>query len=489
MLRDSPDAVAPAPPAEPTRVRRLPWSWHTERPFLVALGVGVLVRILVQVAFPPAFIYSDGPTYLGFVDAVDPSPDRPFGYGALLWLLAVVTRGVDAVAITQHVLGVLTAVVLYALMRRWGVRPWVATLATLPALLDEMQLVLEHSVLSDVLFDLLLVLGIAALAWHRPPRPAWTAVAGLLLGCATLVRVTGEPTVVAAAVFVLVVATTLRARLLQILVLVVAFAAPLTAYASWYHHEHGAWAITQTGGRALYMRTTGFVDCATLSVPSYERTLCPDDPVGRRQDPTFYGWHDPTTTHALRPPPGVSDEAAMRDFAMRAIRSQPLDYAQIVARDFAMAFGPSRVDRYEYGTAYKWSFHHYVDYEPTPDWTRPAYATHGGEMPISRHPLADWFDTYGQRVYLPGPVLLALVLLAVAGFVRRTPHGTPSSRPLIFLSLAIGLGLILLPDVTAEFTWRYQLPAILLVPVAAALGWTRLRGARQPGTTATPSTD
>lgn len=478
-------------PDRATRAPRLavPWSWRAERPFVVALAVGTLVRVLLQVALPPAFVYSDGPTYLGFVDAFEPSPDRPVGYGALLWLLALVSRGVDAVAITQHLLGLLTAVALYALMRRWGVRPWPATLATLPILLDEMQLVLEHSVLSDVLFDLLLVLAIVALAWHRPPRLRWTAAAGLLLGAATLVRVTGEPTVLAAAVFCAVVATNLRARVVHVLVLLAAFAAPLVGYASWYHQHHDAWAITQTGGRALYMRTTGFVDCATLSVPSYERTLCPDDPLGQRRDPTYYGWHDQGTTHALQPPAGVSDDAAMRDFAVRAIRSQPVDYARIVGRDFAMTFDIARVDHFGYDTAYKWSFHHYVDYEPTAGWTRPAYAAHGGQMPASRHPVADWFDAYGRGVYLPGPVLLALLAVALVGFFRRGERGVPTSRPLIFLTLSLGLGLVLLPDLTAEFTWRYQLPAVLLVPVAAALGWERLRERRQPGTTATPSTD
>ena len=42
------------------------------------------------------------------------------------------------------------------------------------------------------------------------------------------------------------------------------FAVPLTAYAAWYHHENGAFAITQASGRALYMRTTTFVDCSHL---------------------------------------------------------------------------------------------------------------------------------------------------------------------------------------------------------------------------------
>jgi len=484
------DVATETGPGRDRRARRLPlpWSWRTERPFVVALAVGTVVRVLLQVALPPAFVHSDGPTYLGFIDSFEPSPARPIGYGALLWLLALVSRAVELVATTQHLLGLLTAVTLYALMRRWRVRPWPATLATLPILLDEMQLVLEHSVLSDVLFDLLLVLAIAVLAWHRPPRLRWTAAAGLLLGAATLVRVTGEPTVLPAAVFCAVVATNLRARVVHVLVLVATFATPLLAYAAWYHEHHDAWAITQTGGRALYMRTTGFVDCSTLSVPSYERALCPDDPLGHRLDPTRYGWHEPMV-HALRPPPGVSDDAAMRDFAWRAIRSQPVDYARIVARDFAMTFDATRADRYEYDTAYKWSFHHYVDYEPTPDWTRPAYAAHGGEMPVTRQPLADWFDAYGRIVYLPGPVLLALLAIALAGLARRGSRGVLTSRPLIFLTLALGVGLVLLPDLTAEFTWRYQVPAVILVPVAAALGWERLRERRQPGTTATASTD
>jgi hypothetical protein len=39
------------------------------------------------------------------------------------------------------------------------------------------------------------------------------------------------------------------------------------------------------------------------------------------------------------------------------------------------------------------------------------------------------------------------------------------------------MGLVLVPDLTAEFTWRYQVPELVLLPVGAALGWTRLRGA------------
>jgi hypothetical protein len=341
-----------------------------------------------------------------------------------------------------------------------------------------------------VAFDLLLVLAVAALAWSQRPRTVGVALAGLLLGTATLVRVVGEPTVLAAVLFCVLAAATWRARLLQSLVVVVAFALPLVAYAGWYHQSEGAWAITQAGGRALYMRTTSFVDCRTFSMPAYERTLCPTEPVGRRQEPTDYGWHDATTVHALVPPPGVTLDGALRDFAVRAIRAQPVDYAGVVARDFLMGFAPTRVDHYEYGTAYKWSFHHYVDYVPT-DWTGPAFDAHGGEPPRTRHPSADLLDEYGRVVYLPGPLTLLLVLGALVGLVWRRAPGATETRPLALLLLGLGVGMVLVPDLTAEFTWRYQLPLVVLAPAAAALAFarTRTRAQAQAGTVATPSTD
>ena len=48
--------------------------WRSERPFVVAFALAAVVRVLLMVAFPPAFLMSDGPTYLGFVDDLFPSP-------------------------------------------------------------------------------------------------------------------------------------------------------------------------------------------------------------------------------------------------------------------------------------------------------------------------------------------------------------------------------------------------------------------------------
>ncbi len=460
---------------------------RTERPFVVTLLAAAALRVAIAVTFPPAFLMSDGPTYLNLSDQLYPSPDRPIGYSVFLRALSDLTRSLVLATSVQLVLGLLTAVAAYTLLRRWGVGPRIATLATVPTLFDGMQLLLEHAILSDVLFGFLMMAAVAALAWWQRPRWWTTVLAGALLGLATLVRILGEPSVVLAALFLLLVATSWRARLAHVGLVLLAFAVPVTSYAAWFHHEHGAWAITEASGRALYMRTTTFVDCGTLQVPDYERVLCPEDPLGHRQDPTWYGWHSLDTVPRLHPPAGVTDDQAMHDFAVRAIEAQPGDYLRDVARDFALAFvAPDRSNYFEMSTSVKWTFADYVDYQPTP-WTRPAFAAHGGVMPASYQPAANILAGYGWLVYLRGPLSLGLVVLAIAGIVVRRRE--VQARPLALLTLALPLMLILIPDVTAQFVWRYQLPLVTLLPLSAALGWTRLRSERQPGTRATASTD
>lgn len=460
------------------------------RCFLVLALIGVAVRVVVMLAFRPGFIYSDAHTYLELVNNFRPFPDRVIGYAALLKVVSWFTSDTWLVAGVQHALGLLTAGAGYALLRRWGVSGRVASLAVLPVLLDAMQLVLEHSVLTDVFFDFVLLAAVAVLAWRPRPGVVALVVGGVLLGLGVLIRVAAEPVILSAVGYCLLASRSWRRRALSSLVIVAAFAVPLVSYAAWFHAEGGSFGLTTSGGRAAYMRTTGFVDCSHLDVPSYERRLCPAQPVGQRRDPTDYGWHHPDHTAGLDPPAGVSIDAAFRDFAFRAIRAQPGDYARIVLRDSLLTFAPVRDDRYEYGTAYKWKFSSWAHFRPSAG-ARPIYAAHGGQL-VPRDPYAGWLATYGRFVYLPGPLLGVLVLLALAGLLRRDRTDGPPTRALIFLTLTAGMGVALVPDVTAQFVWRYVLPAVVLVPMAAALAWTRLRRSSdddQPGTRATPSTD
>jgi hypothetical protein len=449
-------------------------AWRDHRPFLVLLGVGAALRVLVQLSFPPGFVFSDGPVYLGIVDHVSPLQDRVVGYGLLLHALAWVSREVWLITVVQHLLGLATAVLAYLLLRRWGAGRWPAALATVPVLFDGMQLVLEHSVLSDVVFNVLVLAGVGSLAWHRRPQLTTTVLGGLLLGAAVCVRVVGQPMVVAAVVFCLMAAATWRSRLVQAAVVTAAFCVPVLGYAAWFHHDHGAWAMSESGGRALFMRTTAWVDCSTFSMPDYEKPLCPEEPLGSRLDPTVYGWHSPDSTHGLTLPAGVTVDDAERDFAERAIRAQPWDYTRTVLRDVALNFWVPRDDRFEYDTADKWSFERYVDRKQLTANTAPAYRAHGGELPTVRQPWGSALGAYGAVVYLWGPALLLLLVMALASLFVRD-RGPDARRSVITLLLLVGGGLMVAPDVLAEFVWRYQLPAVLLVPMAAALGWVRLR--------------
>jgi hypothetical protein len=341
-----------------------------------------------------------------------------------------------------------------------------------------MQLLLEHSVLSDVLLDLMLVTGLVVLGWTRPLQVRTAAVAGLVLGLSVLVRLVAQPVVLSAALFCLMLTgAPFRARLVNAAVLTVAFLVPLAGYATWYHQVSGVWGLSQASGRALFMRTTTFVECDRIDVAAYLRPLCPPEPVGERQDPTQYGWHQEEENFGLDYPPGVTLNQATMDFALAAIRAQPGDYVRTVLRDFWLGFWPwERRDYYEYDTAYKWSFEARVDYDPTPKMSA-AYLAHGGDLPRTRHPLGDWIAEYGRHVYVRGPIMLLMTLLGLAGLLVRGDRTVPSTRPLLFLLGSVALGLVLVPAATAEFVWRYQMPAIVLLPMCAALAWMRLSAA------------
>ncbi len=457
--------------------------WVAEhRPFLIALALGAALRVVVSLAFTPALMVSDGPRYLSFLDTFEPAQDRVVGYSlSLLYPLSVITESLIALTAVQHLLGLATAVLLYVLLRRWGAARWPATLATLPVLFDAMKLVLEHAVLSDTLFVAMVTAGIVALGWRRRPTLALALAAGLLLGASVTVRQVGLPLVLAGAGFCLVAGRGWRARLATAAVFTLAFVAPLGAYATWYHREHGIYALSEIGGQAAYMRTTSFVDCSGLSVPEYQRVLCPPEPRRQREDPTFYGWDDAGTAARLTPPPGTTNAEAMRGFANEAISDQPVGYALVVARDFALNFDVWRGDRFEFDTSHKWRFGRYVDREPD-SWTRPAFERHGGEQLDTHQPFASALVVYGWVGYLPGPVLFGcLVLGLVGGFGWGRARGS-EVRAMCLLLTVSGVVLLLVPAMTTQFVWRYQLPGLALLPAGAALAFTALRGVKsRPG--------
>jgi hypothetical protein len=448
--------------------------------FAGLLGLGVLLRVLVCVAYRPAIFYIDSmATYVPAVKTLDPTGQNPIGYVFLLLKPVLAVGDFTAVAVVQHLLGVGMALVTYALLVHKGAWRWLAAVATTPILLDAYQLQIEHNIMSDPLFQAMLVAALALLAWPR--RPGWPAVAaaGLLLGAAVSVRTVGQVLVVPAVLYLLLVGGTWRARAALAGLVAVCFALPVVGYAT-YHYVwsdrdgQGRFSVSSSNGNALYGRVATFADCTGLDLPAYERPLCPTQPAGQRLGPDWWA-HDPASPAAALyadPPAGMAADQVFSDFAWRIIRHQPVDFVQAVLSDAVRVFAWQRTDgpNHGYPPVARWHFQEdFPIFEPiaTTDTVAQVSREYGGGDPAVVAPLAKglrWYQLHGG--YTPGPVVALAVLLALAGAVaaRRSP-----ARAAAVLYLASG-ALILLASAAFEFSWRYQLPGYVVLPAAGVLG-------------------
>jgi hypothetical protein len=146
--------------------RHLEGHW----PFLVLLMLGVALRAATMVAYRPAIYYIDSiASYLWPLPNLDPTGQDPIGYDILLLKPILAIGDITTVAIVQHLLGLGMAVAGYLLLRHKGAGRWLAALATAPVLLDAYQVQIEHNLMSDPLFEALIV------GWWCSPGPSGQA--------------------------------------------------------------------------------------------------------------------------------------------------------------------------------------------------------------------------------------------------------------------------------------------------------------------------
>ena len=457
--------------------------------FTALLIIGLGLRLSVVYAYRPAILYVDSVTiYLNHLPGsrmpyttID-SPD-PLGYN-IFWLRPVLAIGnLMTVVELQHLLGLLMAVATYAVLVRRGAWRWVAALATAPVLLDAYQLEIEHTIRSDSFFEALLVAAFAVLAWHR--RPGWRAiiVSGLFLGVASTVRAVGVVLIVALAIYVLIrakgwPAPWWRGKVALTVLLVAMFAVPLYGYHLHTRSEAAGFKATDTRTNVLYARVATFVDCAELTLPADERPLCPAEPLGERHSPDYYA-HDPHSPYLqIKVPPGAARNDLVNDFSMRAIRAQPLRLVGAVATDAAKVFSwnHDNLSNPDAPTE-RWRFQVTFPVYPsavTLATVAQAAAEFGGGPPRYAPLPAALLRAYQLHLgYTPGPFMAAAMLVALAAAVGLTRRRRPPTRWPALLYLTGGV-LVLLASDAFEFSWRYQLPGLVLIPAAGALGLTAI---------------
>ena len=439
--------------------------------FVILLGAGLVLRIATQLAYSPALIYIDSYRYLTGDSSLD-----PLGYLVLLWPFQH-AGGLAAVAAAQHLLGLAMALALYVVLLRRRIWPWAAALAAAPVLLDAYQLQVEQTIMPDALFEALIVAAMALLLW-RPRPAAWqVGLAALALGVAIDVRQIGVVLILPVLLFLLIRAVRWQ-RLVQSTLFTAVFVVPVLAYMLVQLWVTGHFTFTDRNMYALYGRTAAAANCATLRLPPDERSLCPSPQQvailgidGLEGEPA-----SPLLTYEA--PPGRSTIEMADRFELAVLRQQPTAVIGAIDHDFIKLFALTRDTDQGDMPISRWQFQTTYPTYPTLITLRyVASIRPGGGRPSVSRPLAEALRDYQLHGgYTPGPLLAVAALAGLAGSCvlggsvlggRRREQLETATACLLFTATAI---ILLLGSDAYEFSWRYQLPALILLPPAGVLG-------------------
>lgn len=439
--------------------------------FAIVAVCGTALRVVVQFAYQQAFIFPDSERYLHYAQSfIDGQwiPDwlRTSGYSFLL-MPAVLAHNLSVVVAIHHLLGLATAVLIYATLIHFGARRWLAVLATIPVLFDPLQLNLEQYILTDVCATFLVFLALVVLVWRRDALGRGAALtAGLLVAAATIIRESDLLVVIPALLYVVAVIRPRRRCVNRAGLLFLGCAIPVIGYLAWFQVWFGTFNFVTYSNQFMYGRIVQFADCTGLSLPPYERQLCPTQPPAQR-DLDWYMWAPQSPQVLLQPTAGLSKGQIIHNFNSRIIDHQPLSYLEAVGGDIVYSFSPIRGDGPE---RYPKGYHDFHTYFPSGKGELATLRAYTGSTGRVQPTLAAFLTSYGRDFYVPGPLLAAGLALGLAGTVglgraRRSELRNPG----LLFSLGT-IAMIFPPFIIATFDWRYELPQFYLIPVAAVLG-------------------
>src|SRR5215469_2529004 len=499
---------APARHKEDTGLKVLPEGVQRalagNKLFVILMIPAALLRIDAELGYRWQSWFNDSWNYVDTAITLNLDPTRPSGYSFYLWVLKPF-HSFALVTVSQHIMGLLVAVMMYALARhRFSTPKWLAAVMTLPVLYDGFEFQLEHLIVSDTLFLFLAMLAILVLLWSPLPplraagdaggarvpwwRSSWArcALAGLLLGLSAIVRTTGLPLILVFVVYLLLCFGMSRAGWRTLVSGVVAFVvlavAPVAGYAGWYDLQHGAFNTSESTGVFLYSRVMTFADCSKMQLPPDLLSLCTAVPPDQRPTAQAYIWTDASPLHRF--PRSVFSplpNSLGQQFAIKAIEAQPVSYARVVFDDTWRSFGWSRTafpnaqtyDEYLFGNQSVpiSNLHRVTGYSSS----AAAYLAGGNPLTAVVNPFAVIIRDYQRYVWLPGTVYGLILLASLGGIAwRRGRTGLDALLP-----WASSLVLIVVPAATAEFDYRYVTTAVPFATLALAIAFGRRTEAKK----------
>ncbi|MDL4814688.1 hypothetical protein [Actinomadura opuntiae] len=473
------------------RVR--PTAVLAQLPFACVLAAAAWIRVVAVRGYPAPHWTGDSPSYLEAALHLRPGETRPSGYPILLWLLKPFHSFTVMVSV-QHAIGVLGGVLVYLLVWRaaraaWPVGPdgdagrwaWrdfapglLAAPLTLPVLLDDYQIALEHMLMSDSLFTFLMLAAVTAALWRR--RTTWWlgALAGMFAAFAAVTRSAGLPLVAVILVGMLL----RRAGWRPLVAVVIAFVLPLGGYMYWFKQTYGQFTVSKASSIWLYGRTAAFADCNKIKPSPELRIMCPQ-PSNPDIAPAFAVlWTDDSPFHRI--PGWITGEEANRlssEFTKQAIEKQPGDYARVVVRDTWRSFDWHREP---YPTPWTWLEYVFPEGESWDDeqaLVAVKYDPSGGETKVVQ-PWAGRMQSYQRHMAMPGTFLGIILLGGLVGALPHLGRGGIRRRLLgpvrhwgtgALMPWGTSLALLVIPAATADFDYRYVLPAVPFACVALGL--------------------
>lgn len=449
-------------------------------PLMVALAAGLVLRVGLMLGYSPAVLsHYDS---IGYLDAASTGlfddPIRPAGYSLFLRIVSFPIAKLEVAIGVQHLLGLVTALLLFMAIDRLDVPRWIAVVPAAVVCLSGDQLFLEHAVMSEALFTFLVAAGLYAAVRTLEPGPgwAWALGAGALIAVAATARSAGLFMLPVLAVWLLLArGRPLRPRLVPAFAATGVALAVLGAYLGAHAAVDGTVGFTRSGGWAVYGRSAPFADCNEFEPPKGTERLCERRPADQRPGPDFYAWVDQGSPAriAFGGPPAA--DQLVGEFGRRAIIAQPLDYLGAVAKDLARYVDPhigrdapfsgdgpegvsfARRDRVAEGASLQ------------------AVGRFYGEDDFRVRGIVATYRDYGEVVRMHGALIALALLLSIAGglFARGRP------RAVIVLFAGSAFVLAAVPAATGEYTARYAVPGAGPLAAAGALGawacWARLR--------------
>jgi hypothetical protein len=457
---------------------------------VVVVALAGALRLAAALAYRPALLSKDSWGYLDTALRAQPvgfAPERPSGYPLVLRALLLPGDSLALVTTVQHLLGLASGVLVYALLVRLSVPRAVAVAAAALVLFDIYAIGLEQHLLSEPLFEFAL-LSSAFLAISARSVPGM-AISGALLGAAVTLRTAG---LFAVPIWLLYLVWSRRGpraiatAAIPLCLVVVGYAALHARGDPTRDANPGNLSLTEMDGWFLYAKTAAIADCDGADIPQRAGPLC-QAPAERSRDADFYLFNRASPAkqlvgHHRSGARQISDNRMLRDFALAIIREQPQEYARIVADDVATIFTPGG-----------------RGVDVTIRLPRPgARLAGGGRAPLAcrdcdavdnepvDHPIRDEYQPgYEPRVRWPAQFLVALqdwshtprwlmglfaLVTVLAAALSLTPlRNRLEHRREIVLLGGIALAVVVGSAAVANPVVRFLVPVVPLLTAAAAV--------------------